>query len=384
MAEREIAPDVLRGFALLGILLVNIPFMALFSEDGLRGQWVEGFPNSAATVIIYALFVGKFYILFAFLFGYSANYIIKGERTNRSRWAKRALFLILMGAAHFSFFWHGDILFLYGIWALLLIPFLFRTEKTLKIWSWTIYVFFGFLLTVSAIALVVAEKLNPSAVGLTPSPSSFDEVMRSGGFIEAIGPRVELWSFGITSGIFLQGGFVFAAFLMGLRAGRNRMLQKSTAELRVSRAIKIGLFVGLPIEIGAAVFAVVNENSKQTSEAIYSAFLVICFVCAPLLTRMYVALFLILIERKPQSISWLRPAGKMSLTVYITESIIASLIFGPWGLGLFQKVDAWMLIFIAVAIWLALVWFSTKWLSRFQQGPLEFLMHKITASKQKP
>ncbi|MFM7859955.1 MAG: DUF418 domain-containing protein [Candidatus Nanopelagicaceae bacterium] len=51
--------------------------------------------------------------------------------------------------------------------------------------------------------------------------------------------------------------------------------------------------------------------------------------------------------------------------------------FGPWGLGLFQKVDAWMLIFIAIAIWLALVWFSTKWLNRFKQGPLESMLHAI-------
>jgi len=215
VVERDIAPDVLSGFALLGILLVNIPFMALFSEEAFRGQWVEGFPNSAATVIIYGLFAGKFYILFAFLFGYSANYIIKGEPTNRSRWAKRALFLIFMGAVHFSLFWHGDILFLYGIWALLLIPFLFRTEKTLKIWSWSIYIFFGLLLTASAIALIVAEKLNPAAVDLAPSPLVFDEVMQNGGFIEALGPRIELWILGIATGIFLQSGFVFAAFLVG-------------------------------------------------------------------------------------------------------------------------------------------------------------------------
>ena len=133
-AVRDRAPDILRGFALLGILFVNIPFMAILSEEGIRGEWVGGFFNGTASVIIFALFAGKFYILFSFLFGYSANYIIKFDKRNRRRWVKRAIVLIIFGILHFSLLWHGDILFLYGIFAFLLVPFLFRKDKTLKIW----------------------------------------------------------------------------------------------------------------------------------------------------------------------------------------------------------------------------------------------------------
>ena len=64
-AVRDRAPDILRGFALLGILFVNIPFMAILSEEGIRGEWVGGFFNGTASVIILALFAGKFYILFS-------------------------------------------------------------------------------------------------------------------------------------------------------------------------------------------------------------------------------------------------------------------------------------------------------------------------------
>ena len=65
--QRDTAPDVLRGFALLGILVVNIQFMGLNSDQGARGEWTQGFANGAATFLIAALFAGKFYLLFSFL-----------------------------------------------------------------------------------------------------------------------------------------------------------------------------------------------------------------------------------------------------------------------------------------------------------------------------
>ena len=71
--QRDIAPDVLRGFALLGILVVNIQFMGLNSSEGARGEWTLGFANGSATFIIASIFAGKFYLLFSFLYGYSSR-----------------------------------------------------------------------------------------------------------------------------------------------------------------------------------------------------------------------------------------------------------------------------------------------------------------------
>ena len=164
-----------------------------------------------------ALFAGKFYILFAFLFGYSANYLIKGERSNRGRWARRSFALMLFGAVHFTFFWHGDILFLYGLLGLLLIPFLFRTDRTLKIWTRVIYSFFTVILVFAASSVVIFERLLPEEVEFEVNNAMpLDDIMRDGSFTEAIAPRLELWIFGFATGILLQGGFVFAAFLFGL------------------------------------------------------------------------------------------------------------------------------------------------------------------------
>ena len=265
-STRDLAPDALRGFALLGILIVNIPFLALLSAEGARGVWLEGLANGTAAGLMIALFAGKFYILFAFLFGYSANYLIKGERSNRGRWARRSFALMLFGAVHFTFFWHGDILFLYGLLGLLLIPFLFRTDRTLKIWTRVIYSFFTVILVFAASSVVIFERLLPEEVEFEVNNAMpLDDIMRDGSFTEAIAPRLELWIFGFATGILLQGGFVFAAFLYGLRAGRERLLSKPLEDLKVGRKIKIALLVGLPLQVAGAVIAVLNEQSTRTS-----------------------------------------------------------------------------------------------------------------------
>lgn len=379
---RDLAPDALRGIALLGILIVNIPFLALLSAEGARGTWLEGPANGSAAGLMIALFAGKFYILFAFLFGYSANYLIKGERSNRGRWARRSFALMLFGALHFTFFWHGDILFLYGLLGLLLIPFLFRTDRTLKIWTRVIYSFFTVILVFAASSVVIFERLLPEEVEFeVDNAVSLDGIMRDGSFTEAIAPRLELWIFGITTGILLQGGFVFAAFLFGLRAGRERLLSKPLEELKLGRKIKVALLIGLPLQLAGAVIAVLNEQSTKTSEGTYIFALVLCFVTAPLLTFGYVALFLRWIQSGSKGVNWLRQAGRMSLTVYLSQSIIVSLIFAPWGLGLFQEVPLWAVLLIAVGVWAMLVQLSNYWLNRFDQGPLERVMGLLTKGR---
>ena len=92
----------------------------------------------------------------------------------------------------------------------------------------------------------------------------------------------------------------------------------------------------------------------------------------------YVGVIRKLVEEKPQLVACMKPAGRMSLTIYISQSIVASLIFGPWGLGLFQDLQTWHVLLLAVGIWLLLTYFATAWLKRFNQGPLEKLLHSLT------
>ena len=379
--QRETTPDVLRGFALLGILVVNIQFMALSSDQGARGEWTHGLVNGGATWIIAAIFAGKFYLIFSFLFGYSSSYIIKNDKANRGRWIKRCFALMAFGAIHFTLLWHGDIIFVYGLFGLLLLAFMFRTERVIKIWTRVIYALSGLLITLAALSLLIVEIYFPERMNNDYIAPRLDEVLRNGTFIEAISPRVELWIFGIISGIFLQGGMAFAAFLIGMRLARSNFLSADHDKAQNSRMIKLGLIIGVPIQVFAAFLLVRNEQSAEPSEAVYLSTLFLGFLTAPLLSMVYVGIIRKLVIAKPPAVSWMASAGKMSLTNYISQSVLTSFIFGAWGFGLFQKLQIWSVLLLAIAIWLTLTYFSALWLKRFNQGPLEKMMGIVTSKK---
>jgi uncharacterized protein len=378
MMQRDIAPDVLRGFALFGILVVNIQFMGLDSVEGARGDWVSGFANGSATFIIASIFAGKFYLIFSFLFGYSSNYIIRDDRSNRGRWVKRCFLLIAIGILHFTFLWHGDILFIYGLFGLLLIPFFFRQERTLKIWTRIVFIGTSTLILIVAALVLVAERYFPEESAQPTIASELDNVLLSGTFLEAIPARLEVWVFGVLTGIFLQGGLAFAAFLLGLRLARTNYLSSPIDSKKNSQLIRRGLIFGAPIQIVAAIILVRNEQSATPSEGIYLLSLFASFLAAPLMSVVYIGILRKLVEDKPQLVSWMIPAGKMSLTVYISQSVLTSMIFGPWGLGLFQELSTWQVLLLALLIWLFLVYLSSLWLKKFNQGPLERVVNVLT------
>lgn len=378
--QRDLAPDVLRGFALLGILVVNIQFMGLNSDQGARGEWTQGFANGSATFLIAALFAGKFYLLFSFLFGYSSNYVIRNDRANRPRWIKRCFALIAFGALHFTFLWHGDIIFLYGLFGLLLTFFFFRSDRTIQIWTRIVFSVSAVFIALFGVLTIIVEYLLKEDLGIT-TESSLDVILQNGTFLESIPARIEVWLLSISSGIFLQGGLAFAAFLLGLRLARSNFLSSPINKAANSRLMIKGLFFGLPIQVVAAAVLLRNEQAAEPSESIYLVALFISFVSAPLLSMFYVGVIRKLVEEKPRLVLWLMPAGKMSLTIYISQSVVTSLIFGPWGLGLFQALQTWQVFLLAFAIWLILSYLAAQWLKKFNQGPLEKLVSSLTRNR---
>ncbi len=379
--QRDTAPDVLRGFALLGILVVNIQFMGLSSANGARGEWTYGLANGSATFIIASIFAGKFYLLFSFLFGYSSNYIVRGERANRTRWIKRCFVLIALGALHFTFLWHGDIIFIYGIFGLLLTFFFFRTDKTLRIWTRVTFILSATIVLLVGALVYISERYFPQESFQSPVETKLDEILLNGTFLEAIPARLELWVYGISTGVFLQGGLAFAAFLLGLRLARIQFLSSPIDTQKNSKLMKIGFLLGAPIQIIAAIILVQNEQSLKPSEAIYLLALFSSFIAAPLLSMFYIGVIRKLVEEKLRILSWLIPAGKMSLTIYILQSVVTSMIFGPWGFGLFQNLQTWQVLLLAFTIWALLVYFATKWLERYKQGPLEQFVNILTRNR---
>ncbi len=371
MLNRDLAPDVLRGFALLGIILVNVGYFAVDSEVSITSEALVGFMNWSAAFKVWFFAQGKFYLLFSVLFGYSSYYIVKGLKANRRRWVVRSIGLILLGILHFMLLWHGDILFVYGVLGLLFTLFMFLSDRALKTWAWIFYLVFTFILTGLSVLVWSFEKSGELVQVL--NPIQLNIVMQGGNYLESIPARFELWSTAVSFGLFLQGGYVFVMFLLGLYLARHNAFS-ANGFLDKRKLMIYGFGLGLPLQALSAWIGVSNQALETPMQGVYLGSVVFGFATAPLMTFGLIGLMLWLVENRVKLVQWISYGGRMSLTVYILQSVLMSLIFGPWGLGLFGNVEYWIAVVIAFVIWLVLVGFARVWLSRFGQGPLEKLL----------
>ena len=384
---RDAFPDILRGFALLGIALVNVPYLAVNALFGGLGSDLTQDSNYWTALTIAALFQAKFYILFSFLFGYSASYIIRGERSNTRRWMARCFGLLLLGVLHFSLLFHGDILFVYGLFGLLLAAFLFRTDRIVKIWAWISFGIGAVGILSSALLTWLGELLLAS-LGKTFPSLDFDvalnQTLVSGSFLDNVPARLELWLLAAPQALILQGPFVFAAFLLGLLVSRKQGLVNAKPTIMKKLALW-GWLLGLPLQVVAAFILMQNEISLQYSAGIYLFALSINFVAAPLLTSGLVGT-LWLLSRNWKSSGLLGAAGRLSLTVYLSQSVVFSVLFSGWGFGLFGKLGLLDVTLIAAATWLVLAILAWLYLRVGKKGPMENVLtwFSKTLGKSKP
>ncbi len=374
---RDAFPDILRGFALFGIILVNAPYLAIDTVNAADGADLSLPSNAFASFLVMALFQAKFYLLFSFLFGYSAGYILKSDESNGARWVGRSIGLIILGVLHFSLFFHGDILFLYGIFGLLLLPLYFRSESKLR--TWIKGLFFGSMAVFVGLSLLaLVGELSIQGQGKSLPEESFssrlDAALESASFIDSIGPRIELWIFAAPNGFLLQGPLVFVAFLVGVLAKRRNTLLKPNQQF-LTKMVVLGLAVGLPVQALAAFVSVINSTGAD-SLGLYLVALSVNFFTAPFLSAAYVGLLWRLSQKL--KLGLLAAAGKVSLTLYLGESIVLAFIFSAWGLDMFGKLGVAEVTLVAAGIWFMLACLAWTYLRFFQKGPMEALLSKFS------
>jgi uncharacterized protein len=379
---RDSFPDVLRGFALLGIALVNIPLLSIDTVVGSEAADLNQTSNSVAAFLVWALFQSKFYLLFSFLFGYSAHYVIKGERTNRRRWVGRSLGLIALGVLHLTFFFHGDILFLYGLFGLLLLALYFRKDKTIKVWAWVIFgvsaLLFAALTALTLIGeTVFAAKGKALPIDDALSQVSLNPALASGSFLEAAAARVELWLEFAPTEFALQGPLVFVAFLVGVLVARRDGLASGANPRLMKRFVVWGLTLGLVLQLVSAYLFVINAQAETYSFGLYLASITLNFFTAPLLSAGYVGA-LWLIAQRAKSLRLLSAAGRHSLTIYLAQSLVFSMLFSAYGFGLFAKLGVAEVTLIAIATWLVLALLAMLNLRYRHRGPMEALLTRFS------
>lgn len=376
---RDNFPDILRGFALFGIAIVNIQFFSVSTFNGAEALDLSQPENGSVAFVIWWLFQSKFYLLFSFLFGYSAHYVIKSEKSNRRRWIGRSIGLLLLGAIHLSFFFHGDILFLYGAFGLLLTAFYFLSDRALKIWSWIIYIFAALVFTVLALLTFLGEFFYASKGKTLPVDlyiDVLDVALANGNFLEIAAARVELWSVFAPQGFVFQGPLVFVAFLVGLQVARKGGLAENLSPRLMKRFVAWGLTLGLGIQAIAAYLFVQSSQVENHALGAYLSSVGLNLISAPLMSAGLVG-GLWLVSQKFK-LPLLSAAGRQSLSVYLGQSIIFSTLFSAWGFGLFAEVS--LLGVVAIAAW---TWFTLAILAQInlryrERGPMEALLSNFS------
>lgn len=371
--------DALRGFALLGILLVNImAFASAFYGLEIADPAFGGVLDRSVHFVIALFFEMKFYLLFSFLFGYSFTLQMRSaEKSGEAlvpRLLRRQMGLWLIGLAHAVLLFHGDILTTYAVLGIALLMLrncsdaaLFRLAKWLVLLLALVWGALGILITLDPVPLDRSAILSAAEAA---------ELAFRGDWQAIIGQHLtELNSVWVIL-VLLQAPSALAMFLLGLIAGRRKTLARPEENTALfQRLVRTGLWVGLP---GAVIYAYVSVEMPDSPVAMIG--LAIGLITGPFLTGAYIGGIMLFFGTAAgeRLRNLLAPAGRMALSNYLMQSLLAALVFHGYGLGVIGQVSPLTTTLIALAIYTAQLFASRWWMARFAYGPLEWLLRFIT------
>lgn len=370
--------DVLRGFALLGIFIVNmLTFHSPYFYIDAHSYFST--PSDVASYKLINIFVEtSFYPIFAIMFGYGLNMQYEKAIANRVSYvpmmARRLTILMGFGLIHALFIWSGDILFTYALMGFIMLA-VVRVPKKWLLWIAVIVYLLPTFLFIGGIYLL--NKLHPNQL-----MEGFVDIQQielaitayaHGTYGEALVFRITEWLIiGLTSS-FMSVFMVLPLVMLGAAFSKWRLFERA-AELKGRIAIVgiIGLVAGIFIKSWPYIdgFDYHNILTQQ-------------LIGGPILAIGYASVIILLCQL-PIFRTIFRPiskAGRMSLTTYLMQSIIATSIFYGYGFGLYGKVDIETGTMIAVGIFAIQVIFAELWLLKFRMGPFEWLWRKGTYGK---
>ena len=417
--QRIVELDLLRGFALFGIFLMNIVSMAhpveaysnpmvLLMSGLTHSESVSSLNNGILNHIVFSLnhvFVNqKMMSLFSLLFGASTFLLLsalKEQEKSSTYYFKRNGLLVLFGLLHSIFIFFGDILFIYGLCAFVLYWFSALRPKWQFILGLVIYCLpimqQGLMqLSINNFSINLLQHLNDVWQPSAEMVKEIVEYRQSLGYWEWVLTTIEWHVFSydygqiynwywdaVTVEAFLRS---FGMMLVGMSFCAwgvlpNRDKKKST--LFYLKMLIAGFIVGLTLTLIGLWL-----NYHHAWEASYSAVggRLLSLIATPFLACAYLAL-LILWSRKVH-VNWverlkqkLQAVGRMALTNYIMQSTVGLFLFTGVGFGLYGQLNRLELVAVVFALCLFQLWFSNLWLQRYRYGPLEWLWRSLTYGK---
>jgi uncharacterized protein len=389
--------DLLRGFALLGILMVNMPLMnaPFVAGMGKFMLWTDP-ANQGASWFLHFFFTGKFYTLFSMLFGIGFYFFLKkADETGNSVlpvFRRRLAWLLAIGILHVVLLWYGDILVFYAVFGFLLILFRKKSNRSMIIWAVCILLFpvllalalvtfFQFALTLPD----VSEEITASfAEGFSRMEMQIKQalyVYANGSFGDIVKMRLSEYQNQL-GGLFFFYPNVLAMFLVGLVFAKKKVFEDLNKNKEFFK--KLFYYSLIPALFGNWLLA------KYSATSSYAAFdweilwvQVGMAMGGPALTFVYISIiahcfFNGYFRKLSDAIA---RTGRMALTNYLMQSVIATTIFFSYGLGLYGQVNIWQGMILTVVIYIVQVIWSHYWLKYYRFGPMEWLWRTLTYGK---
>lgn len=372
--------DALRGFAVMAILLVHSLEHFIFPVYPTDSpEWLNILDNGTLNVV-FSLFAGKSYAIFALLFGFTFYIQCHNQEKKGKDFGYRFLWrlVLLVGFAtiNAAFFPAGDVLLLFSIVGIVL--FLVRKWSDKAILITAIF----FLLQPIEWYHYLMSLFNPSHtlpdLGVDAMYQEVAEYTKAGNFWNFIAGNVTLgqkaslfWAIG--AGRFLQTA---GLFLMGLYIGRKELFVTTDSHLRfwIKTLIVAAICFAPLYSLKELIMQSESDIVKQTVGTAFDMWQKFAF------TFVLVASFVILYQKEKfrKAVTNLRFYGKMSLTNYISQSIMGAIIYFPFGFYLAPYCGYTVSLIIGIVLFLLQVRFCKWWLSKHKQGPLESVWHKWT------
>ena len=400
---RVVSLDALRGFAVMGILAMNIvafamPFWAYITPLAYGGETEV---ERGAWLASYIVFDGKMRGFFSLLFGASMMLIIDGANAKGESAAKvhyaRMLWLALFGLAHFYFIWFGDILFLYA--AVGCLAFLFRNWESRRLIKWAMIIFaihlviFGMQFVGLQVMQFFATQPGASAdlvkqykEVITSPDFDFDTArqlaLHRGDYSGIVGEKLAKWWEPIAA-VFQSVGETLPLMMLGMACQKNGFLTGEWQRADYIRWARKMIIPGLILSTLVGLMVVMANYDRITSLA---AFFIWSAIPRTMLTIGYAAVLMLLIARYANTgfIARVAAAGRAAFTNYLGTSIVMTTIFYGYGFGMFGYVSRAELWLFVLGAWAVMLLWSKPWLERFQYGPLEWLWRSLARMKLQP
>ncbi len=383
-SHRVILPDLVRAFALFGIAVVNVAYFANPMGDYNFTGSVDQPIDQWAFMAVNSVFLMKSYTLFSFMFGVGFAYQMSAANRQSAsfdtRYWRRIMGLFVLGFLNVIFLFQGDILYFYAFIGSVLYMFKDVSPKALNRWAIGFYIFQVLIMGLIALALWAGETYAPDEMkeGFIAYDAEMEkarQIFSSRGFWAVVEQRIAEWGQVAIFGSFLQGGGILAFFLFGLSAVKSGILHDASHPIW-KKFRRWFLPVGL---IGSCYGAwVMKSGTGMFSAATFiGMFWIMLF--APFSTAGYLGLIAKWADRPATPFKiFLARGGTSSLTAYLMQGLLLSLIFNGYGLGLFGDIGAARCILIAAFVAIFTIIFASLWRKKYQRGPMEVLLRRWT------